>query len=204
MALPILTYFDLPISRGEECRLALHIAGVDFRDNRLKREEWLALKPTSPYGSMPIFELPGRPPLAHSNAILTYVGREHGLHPSDSFEAARHEGMMNHVEDMRAKISPTARMSDEGERKRAREQLAAVDLPAWGGYAEKNITGAPFFAGEKLSVVDIKLHIFVRWIVSGTLDHIPTNVFDNFPKLLAISSAVEQHPGVLSWRSRQQ
>ena len=37
MTKPKLTYFDAPVSRGEECRLALHLAGVDFEDDRLKR-----------------------------------------------------------------------------------------------------------------------------------------------------------------------
>src|SRR3954452_22082143 len=110
MTRPRLTYFDAPVSRGEECRMALHLAGVDFEDVRIKFAEWPALKPTTPYGTMPFLELPGKPVLAHSNAILVYVGREHGLHPTDNFEAARHEGMMAHVEDLRAVLGPTLRM----------------------------------------------------------------------------------------------
>ena len=34
-----LTYFDFDGSRGLECRMALHIAGVEFTDNRLNREQ---------------------------------------------------------------------------------------------------------------------------------------------------------------------
>jgi glutathione S-transferase len=67
MTKPKLIYFDAPVSRGEECRLALHVAGVDFDDVRIKREDWPALKPKTPFGSLPVFELPGKPPLAHSN-----------------------------------------------------------------------------------------------------------------------------------------
>ena len=52
MSKPKLTYFDAPISRGEECRLALQIAGVDFEDVRLTRDQWTAMKPTTPYGSV--------------------------------------------------------------------------------------------------------------------------------------------------------
>ena len=33
MSKPKLSYFDAPVSRGEECRLALHAANVDFEDN---------------------------------------------------------------------------------------------------------------------------------------------------------------------------
>ena len=109
MSKPRLIYFDAPVSRGEECRLALHLAGIDFEDVRIKPADWPALKPRMPYGSLPVLELPGKPPLGHSNAILVLIGRRHGLHPADDFEAARHEGMMEHVEALRAAVSPTLR-----------------------------------------------------------------------------------------------
>jgi glutathione S-transferase len=41
MSKPKLFYFDAPVSRGEECRLALHLAGIDFEDERM------------PYGVLP-------------------------------------------------------------------------------------------------------------------------------------------------------
>src|SRR4029077_6733078 len=97
---PKLTYFDGAFSRGEECRLALHVAGVDFEDVRIKREDWPALKPDTPFGSLPVLEMPGCPPLAQSNAILLLIGCEYKLHPQASFEAARHVAMMCHVEDL--------------------------------------------------------------------------------------------------------
>jgi glutathione S-transferase len=109
---PKLIYFDAPVSRGEECRLALHLAGVEFQDVRIKREDWPALKPSTPFGGLPVLEMPGHPPLAQSNAILGFIGRQYGLHPQHSFEAARHEAMMCHVEDLRAAIGPTLRITD--------------------------------------------------------------------------------------------
>jgi glutathione S-transferase len=141
-----LIYFDAPVSRGEECRLALHLAGVDFDDVRVPSADWPALKERTPYGGLPVLELPGSPALAHSNAILVLIGRRHGLHPADDIEAARHEGMMQHVEDLRATVSPTLRMG-EAEKKAAREALVAGFLPAWARAAERNITAGPFFAG---------------------------------------------------------
>src|SRR4051812_5987120 len=144
MSKPKLTYFDAPMSRGEECRLALHIGGVDFDDVRLKREEWQALKPKTPFGSLPLLELPGKPVLAQSNAILVLIGRRHGLHPKDDFEAARHEAVMSYVEDLRANISHTMRMEDAGAKNLAREQLAATYLPTWGANTERQIGEGPF------------------------------------------------------------
>jgi glutathione S-transferase len=198
MTKPKLTYFDAPVSRGEECRLALHVAGIDFDDVRIDPASWPAMKEQTPYGGMPILELPGHPPLAHSNAILVLIGRLHGLHPVDTFEAARHEGMMQHVEDLRAAVSPTIRMGS-AEKKAAREALVAGFLPRWAGSAEKNIFGEPFFAGSKLHVVDLKLHMAVRWFIGGKVDHIPATIFSGYPKLIRVHDAVRDHAGVKSW-----
>ena len=201
MTKPKLIYFDAPVSRGEECRLALHVAGIDFEDVRIKTADWPAMKAQMPYGALPVLEMPGHPPLAHSTALLVLIGRRHGLHPADDFEAARHEGMMQHVEDLRAKVSPTIRMG-EAEKKTAREALVADFLPAWAAAAERNIPGGPFFAGAKLHVVDLKLHMAVRWFVGGKVDHIPATVFAAYPKLMAVHDAVRDHAGVKSWYAK--
>jgi glutathione S-transferase len=195
---PRLIYFDAAVSRGEECRLALHIAGVDFEDVRIKADAWPALKEQMPYGELPVLELPGNPALAHSNAILVLIGRRYGLHPSDDFEAARHEGMMQHVEGLRAAVGPTLRMGD-AEKKTAREALVARFLPAWAKAAEKNILGVPFFGGRKIHVVDLKLHMAVRWFIGGKVDYIPATIFADYPKLMSVHDAVRDHAGVRSW-----
>jgi len=203
MSKPKLIYFDAAVSRGEECRLALHIAGVDFEDVRIRRADWSALKPTMPFGSLPVLELPGLAPLGQTNAILVYIGREHGLHPRDAFEAARHEAVMGHVEDLRAQVSPALRIADEAEKKKARVALAESYLPAWAAYAERQISATgPFFAGARLQVVDLKLHRAVHWFASGIIDHIPATIFSAYPKLNRVHDAVRDHEGVQAWYAK--
>lgn len=199
MTKPKLTYFDLSGSRGEECRLALHLAGIEFEDNRVKRADWMALKPTTPFGSVPVLELPGKPPLAQSNAILVLIGRRHGLHPADDFEAAQHEALMAHVEDLRHMIAPTLRIADEDKKRAARQELATGYLPAWAAFTEKQLGEGPFVGGAKIQVVDLKLFIVHKWFASGTIDHIPATVFDAFPKFTRVAQAVAAHEGVKSW-----
>jgi glutathione S-transferase len=202
MTKPRLTYFDAPTSRGEECRLALHVANVAFDDVRIKREEWPGLKPTTPFGSLPVLEMPGHPPLAQSNAILVLVGRLHGLHPTDLFEAARHESLLAHVEDLRFRLDPSLRMSDEGEKKKAREALVASYLPTWGQNVEKQLGDGPFVDGAKLHVVDIKLSMAVRWFAGGKVDHVPATIFAPCPRLTRLNQAVLDHPRVKDWYAR--
>ena len=201
MSRPRLVYFDAPVSRGEECRLALHLAGVDFEDVRIKGEDWPNWKPRTPYGSVPVLELPGHPPLAHSNAILVLIGRRHGLHPTDEVEAARHEGLMQHVEDLRANVLPTFRMG-EAEKKSAREALVADYLPQWAQSVERQLGHGPFVGGATLNVVDLKLYMIVRWLSGGTLDDVPATIFAACPKLLGVHDAVRDHAGVKAWYAK--
>jgi hypothetical protein len=42
----------------------------------------------------------------------------------------------------------------------------------------------------------------VRWLTTGTVDYLPTNVFDHCPKLLALYRAVGGHPGVKAWLAK--
>lgn len=202
MTRPRLTYFDAPVSRGEECRLAFVLAGVDFDDHRISREQWAALKPTTPFGGLPLLELEGEAPIAQSNAILAYIGRRWGVHPTDLAEAARHEALMAHVEDLRAAVAPSARLTDEAAKKAAREHLAATTLPAWAAQVERQIGEGPFLSGAKPHVADIKLCIGARAYRRGVIDHIPTTVFDAFPKFIRLCDAVENLPAVKAWYAR--
>jgi len=199
---PRLIYFDFPASRGEECRIALHLAEVDFEDVRITSKDWPAMKGGTPFGALPVFEMPGRPPLAQSNAILVFIGRQHQLHPRDDFEAARHEALMSAVEDIRHTISPTLRISDPDQKRAAREALAANELKTWGSQVERQLGEGPFIGGGRLQVADLKLYMMARWLTSGVLDHISTSVLDHCPKLLRLHKAVAEHSGVQGWLAR--
>ncbi len=199
-----LTYFDTPSSRGEECRLALHLAGVPFTDERLKPAEFAARKSAFPFGALPVLTVEGHPPLAQSNTILRLVGRDHGLHPKDSWAAAREEAIMDSVEDMRWMMRPMTRMKDEAEKKKAREEAASGYLQDWAGYIERQIDqhGGPFVSGKELHVVDLKIFVVLTPYLNGKIDYIPGDVFKNFPRLLGVHEAVKTHPKVQAWYGR--
>jgi len=197
-----LTYFDLSASRGEECRLAFHVAGVDFADERLKRKEWAERAPSTPFGSLPVLEVEGKGQLAQSNAILCFIGRTHDLHPADPWEAARHEAILSAAEDLRGRLGITMEMKDPEQKRLAREELARGYMQTWGANVEKQLGDGPFMAGERIHVVDIKLYVLLTWFVKGVLDHIPRDVFAGFPRLMRLFEAVKQHPRVVDWQSR--
>lgn len=201
MTKPRLTYFDSPRSRGEECRLALFLAGVDFEDVRIPRSEWSSLKPKTPFGSLPIFEVEGKPAVSQSNAILAHIGRRYGLLPKDDWEAMRHESLLSAAEDLRHAVGRTLGIEDPKELEKKRTELVEGPIKTWATNMEKQVVG-PFTGGTEISVVDIKLFIVLGWLKGGVLDHVPTTVLDGHPKLLALHESVKQHPKVAAWYAR--
>lgn len=196
-----LTYFDFAGSRGEEIRLAFAIAGLEFDDNRLSFEAFSKIKPELPFGSMPVLEVKNHGVISQTNAILRLIGRQHGLHPEDLFEAVRHDELMEAVEELRHRISATMRIEDAAVKKAARQKLATDYIPYWGAGVEQLIGTGPFLAGEQPNVADIKLYMAHKWISSGGIDDIPTETFDPFTKFKTVADGIRNHPAVLKWYS---
>lgn len=195
-----LSYFDIPGGRGEDCRIAMFMSGVDFDDDRIPFADWPQRKAKTPLGALPVMTVEGKGTLTQSNAILTYLGRSHGLHPTDPWESARHEALLGASEDLRVAMVPTFYMQD-AEQKQAREELVTTKVKPWAALTEGEIRG-PFVSGDVLHVVDLRVFVMVKWFIGGGMDHIPGDVFDDFPKLLALSKAVETHEKVAAWYAR--
>ena len=106
------------------------------------------------------------------------------------------------VEELRHTLTPTLRISDPEQKRQAREALAANELKVWGSQVERQLGDGPFVGGAKLQVTDLKLYMMVRWLTSGTLDHVPTTVLDHCPKLLRLFRAVGEHAGVKDWQAK--
>ena len=51
-----LIYFDLP-GRAELTRILLNYAGIPFEDRHVTRDQWPELKPTTPFGQLPVLEV---------------------------------------------------------------------------------------------------------------------------------------------------
>lgn len=198
MPLPKLSYFDFPSSRGEECRLAFVLAGVEFEDNRVKGPDWPALKASTPFGAMPVLEIDGAK-LSQSNAILGYIGRKYGLLPDDPWEAAHHMQLLAACEEIRHKVVAVLAVKEEDGKIEARRKLASDVLKPFGANVEKLLGDGPFVGGDAPSVADIKLYMIVRWFASGSVDHVPDTVFGDNPKLMGLYEAVKNHPKVLEW-----
>ena len=196
-----LTYFDFAGSRGEECRLAFCLAGEAFEDHRIEMKQWPEIKPSTPFGALPMLEIEGEGLLAQSNAILTLIGRRYGVLPKDEFEAARHLAVMEACEELRGKVNPTSSLKDESEKKAAREALASGYLQEWGRQMNAQVKG-PYLGGTNPSVADIKIYMILGWFKRGGLDYISPQIFDQLGQLNGVYDAMHAHPAIQSWQNR--
>ncbi len=195
-----LSYFDISASRGEACRMALHLAGVDFHDDRIKGSDWPDKKSSTPFGAMPVLTLKGKGELAQSNAILGFIGAGHDLLPADNFEAARHVAILNAVEEFISRLFAGG-SQDEAAKKQKREEFAAGYMKDWANNISAQISG-PFVGGDKISVADLTLYVNMNMLKSGNVDHIAADYFDAYPKLVELYAAVHDHPGIVAYQGR--
>jgi len=196
----ILTYFDFDGSRGEVARLAMHVAGVAFEDRRIARKDWAALRDTMPFQALPVLEVDGKV-IAQSNTINRYVGKLAGLYPKDDWQAALVDEVMDAVEDITTRIGNTIRLEVEA-KKNAREALAAGPIPRFLEQLEARLKdgGGEWFVEKRLTVADLKCYIWVRWLKSGVIDHVPVDIVERHaPLLSAHCERVRNHPRIAAY-----
>lgn len=196
----VLTYFDIDGSRGEVPRLAMHLAGIAFEDRRIPRKDWAALRDSAPFQSLPTLEVDGKV-IAQSNTINRYVGKLAGLYPKDEWNAALVDEVMDAVEDISIKIALTFALEGDA-KKKAREALAAGSIARFLQQFEGRLKagGGEWFVENRLTVADLKCHLFVRWLKSGMLDDIPADIVDTHaPLLVKHLERVRNHPRIAAY-----
>ncbi len=174
-----LTYFNVKGSRGQVARLALEFAGVDYEDHRISFSEFSATKSTFPFGAVPVLEVDEQV-IAQSNGINRYIGKVTSLYPTDALQAALCDEVMSAVEDILVKGQATMFIKDADEKKKAREELAAGPI----GFFLKSIAarledrGSDYFADNRLTVADLKVFVWIRSLLLGVLDDVPTDLVE--------------------------
>ena len=182
-----LTYFDFHGGRGEPARLAMTIGGIEFEDRRIPLSEWPKVKSTTPLHAVPVLTVDGTE-VTQSNTINRFVGKLAGLYPTDPWQAALCDEVMDAVEDVVSMIVTTFFIGEEDEKRAAREALVIGPIPL---YLERLASmlderGGQYFSDNRLAVADLKVFVWVRGLRSGNLDHVPQDLVDRkAPQLVA-------------------
>lgn len=197
-----LTYFDFHGGRGEPAKLALSIGGIQFEDDRVAPADWPARKADTPFGALPVLEVDGQA-LAQSNAINRYVGKLTDLYPSDAWQAALCDEVMEAVEDINTKLAATIFLPED-EKKTQRKSLVEGPIPFYLTRLQQRLAhGGRYFAADRLTVADLKVFVWIRHLKSEVLDHLPADLPDRVaPKLVEHYERVKNDPRVQAYYAK--
>jgi glutathione S-transferase len=195
-----LTYFDFDGGRGEPARLALHVGGIPFEDERVSPKDWPQFRDRTPFFALPTLDVDGEV-VSQSNSINRYVGKLAGLYPKDDRQALRCDEVMDAAEDIGTRIANTMDLPPDA-KKKARDELAAGRITRYLEQLEARLktAGGEYFADQRLTVADLKVFMWLRWLRSGALDHIPKDLVDRVaPLLVKHFERVASHPKVVEY-----
>ena len=142
MAAVKLTYFNLR-ARGEPIRLLLAYGGVKYEDERINasREDpgpWVALKPTTPYGQLPVLSWDGVV-ISQSMACARFVANEIGISGRTNLEKAQVDEIIDCIQDLHNKRSSLFFAKDD----EGLKNHMTVTLPTALGQLEKRLEARP-------------------------------------------------------------
>ena len=196
-----LTYFDIDGGRAGPIRIAFHAAGIDFEDVRISFPEFMEQRQSMRFHCVPTLEIDGVE-VTQSNAMCRYVGKLAGLYPEDALQALYCDEALGAVEDVLHHMVHTFGLEGD-ELKAAREKLVDGWVATFlKGLNEMLERGGDYFADNRLTVADLKVAVLTGWLMSGDLDHVPTDVVQkNAPLLTEHAERVSKDPLVIAYNA---
>ncbi|XP_039300765.1 glutathione S-transferase-like [Nilaparvata lugens] len=94
-----LTYFPVT-ALGEPIRWMMSYLDIKFEDYRFEREQWPSIKPTTPFGQVPVLEIDGKS-VWQSVAISRYFGKKADLAGKDEWESLMIDVIVDTFTDFR-------------------------------------------------------------------------------------------------------
>lgn len=192
-----LWYFDFP-GKAEITRLILNYGGVKFEDVAFTPDKWEGIKPTTPFGQVPVLEVDGKQ-LAQSTAIERYAAKLAGIVPSDELEAAKADEALAFAQELLDSVYGTYSIKDEEAKIKARQELCAGPLKDKCRVLVRLLesSGGEYLCGSKPTYADFVLFKALSLLVGGTVDGVPSDtILSPFPALKVHHSRVANLPAV--------
>ena len=181
--------------RAELARLIFAQAGVPYEDVRIEGAKWPEVKPTMPFGQMPVLEVDGTR-IAHSIVIARYLAEEFGLAGSNSCENSLLAGMAEAVNDLFAEMVKSHFEKDPQKKaemdKAYSEKALPFGLAKFEALSSSNDDG--YLWGNKLTWVDLAFFNWIAMVVARD-----PAVLDNYPSLKKLKETVETLPNIAKW-----
>ena len=192
-----LIYFNIK-GRAEVTRFIFAQAGVKYEDKRIPKEEWPALKPSTPTGSLPVLEVDGKQ-LTGSWVINRFLAERFDLAGSNDIENAEIAGIIDVLGDFMLRLMGVHFEKDEERKAQLKKKLVEEDIPKyWGileGMCKKNNSDQGWIYGNKPTYADLNIYVALEFIQKGA----PLTFLENFPAVSKLKTAVESLPNIAEW-----
>ncbi|XP_019408970.1 PREDICTED: hematopoietic prostaglandin D synthase isoform X2 [Crocodylus porosus] len=185
-----LTYFNMR-GRGEIIRYLFAYSGIKYEDNRIEWADWPNIKPTIPFGKVPILEIDGV--IIHQSlAIARYLAKENGVAGKTPLEQALVDAIVDTIDDFMS-MFPWAE-KDHDVKKRAFNDLLTNVAPGLLQDLENFLGNKNWLVGESVTWAD-----FYWDVCSTTLLSLKSDLEDSNPKLWVLKRRVQALPAVAAW-----
>jgi glutathione S-transferase len=191
-ALPKLTYFNAA-GRALGLRIALFKAyGKDgWIDHRFGYQEWGAMKPTTPLGSVPFLTLPNGTAVTQTDALSRWAGKKAGLYPENDDDALIVDEV---IATSFEALNKCPHAKDDEEKKRVRAEYAAGFLTTAATLLAKRIGTTTWVVGDDLTIADLSVYMLTDMIIEGQFDYVPASfIEEGFPTLATHRTNVKEH-----------
>ncbi|KAJ9512044.1 hypothetical protein QJQ45_004604 [Haematococcus lacustris] len=163
---------SLQPGKAEVTRVLLNVGKIPFGDYIISREQWAELKPTMPYGQVPVLEVDGKQ-LAQSSAIERYAARLAGLYPQDAWEAAKVDELACFMSEWLEDCVRTFYIKDADEKLAARKAMVEGPLQTRMTKLNSLLTEAGpdgYLVGGRMTYADVAVYVMTSNIICGFLD----------------------------------
>eukprot|EP00668_Euglena_longa_P028891 GGOE01036225.1.p1 GENE.GGOE01036225.1~~GGOE01036225.1.p1 ORF type:complete len:347 (+),score=42.96 GGOE01036225.1:27-1067(+) len=167
----VITYFPLK-ARALFPLLVAEVGGIPYEWKKVALEDWPPLKPTTPFGQLPVMEH-GSIVLAQSSAIAAYIGRLAGLLGTEDADFAMSQMLVAQYEDMIATMTKHYYSTSKEEEM---EKYFSDKLPSDLAKVEKLVSSGGFTTER--TVGELAIFAFVNIMLDMKPD-----CLDGFPAL---------------------
>ena len=193
-------YFPVE-AKGELIRFIFAQAGVDYEDVRIPFDDWPAMKPSTPFGHLPVLEMDDET-LTGSGPTARYLAETFGLAGSSPLENVRIAAIKDVQDEVVLKMVRAFFEKDEAKKAEAKADIVNTSIPTYLGYMEKTITsnsGNGWLFGSKVTYVDLNLLLAVDFMKIFKED----NLLDDYPAVKKLTEAVRSLPNIANWLAKR-
>ncbi|XP_035728117.1 glutathione S-transferase-like [Vespa mandarinia] len=188
-----LTYFPVK-ALAEPIRFIFSYAGVEFEDVRFNSNDWPKIKPTTPFGQVPMLEVDGKK-INQSTAIARYLAKQHGLAGKNDWEALEIDAIVDTIHDLRAKIA-AHHYEQNAEAKAAKLKVAEEVVPYFLERLDNQVkNNGGYFVGGALSWADLTFVALLDYLNFMS----KSNIIEKYDNLKALQEKVLDIPAIKKW-----